>query len=203
MFEPVPPARSGVYRLVETEIPAPQVQSMDGADEEVDHSIAQGMLVSLGRIYGYETFVPRFDQTTRHFQDEPLSNLVSVRDCASAFPSRNLSKIRQIDVLWFDEDEEGLFPVYAFEVEHTTRVRDGMDRLLKIPARYPAQLFVIGPGDREEQLFRQLLEQAPLRQFRHKFVFRRYDELERLYNLAAEHGTQRDAFGVIERQGRG
>lgn len=199
MFEPVLPARSGVYRLVETETRAPQAQTIDGADQEVNHSIAQGMLVSLGRLYGYETFVPAPDQTMRSFQGETLGSLVSIRDCAAAFPSRNLSRIRQIDVLWFDEDDDGLFPVYAFEVEHTTRVKDGLDRLLKIPARYPAQLFVVAPGDKEEELFTRLLGQAPLSQHRHRFVFRRYQQLERLYNLATQHGAERDEFGVAER----
>ena len=202
LFEPVPPARSGVYRLVETATPAPQAQTIDSADEEVNHSIAQGMLVSLGRLYGYETFVPAFDQTARSFQGEKLGQLVSVRDCASVFPSRNLPRIRQIDVLWFDEDDDGLFPVYAFEVEHTTRVRDGMDRMLKIPARFPARLFVVGPSDREEQLFERLLGQAPLSQYRRRFAFRRYHQLERLYNLATRHGAERDEFGVLERAAR-
>ena len=202
MFEPVPPARSGVYRLVEIPAPVPQAQTIDGADEEVNHSIAQGMLVSLGRLYGYETFVPASDQTMRSFQGEKLGQLVSVRDCAPVFPSRNLPRIRQIDVLWFDEDDDGLFPVYAFEVEHTTRVRDGMDRLLKIPARFPARLFVVGPSDREEQLFERLLGQAPLSQYRRKFVFRRYQQLEKLYNLATQHGAERDEFGLLERAAR-
>jgi hypothetical protein len=202
VFEPVPPARSGVYRLVEIETAALQAQSIDGANGEVNHSIAQGMLVSLGSLYGYETFVPAPDQTMRRFQDHALGDLVSVRDCAAVFPSRNLSRIRQIDVLWFDEDDDGLFPVYAFEVEHTTRVRDGLDRLLKIPARFPARLFVVGPGDKEEQLFQRLLEQAPLSQYRYRFIFRRYEQLEKLYNLAAKHGSQRDAFGVLERGAR-
>jgi hypothetical protein len=201
VFEPVPPARSGVYRLVETEAPALQAQSIDSADEEVNHSIAQGMLVSLGRLYGYETFVPASDQSMRSFQGEKLGQLVSVRDCASVFPSNNVSRIKQIDVLWFDEDD-GLFPVYAFEVEHTTRVRDGMDRLLKIPARFPAQLFVLGASDKEEQLFQRLLGQAPLSQYRHKFTFRRYQQLESLYNLATQHGAERDEFGVLERSAR-
>ena len=202
VFEPVPPARSGVYRLVETVAPAPQAQTIDGADEEINHSIAQGMLVSLGRLYGYETFVPASDQTMRSFQGEKLGQLVSVRDCASVFPSRNLPRIKQIDVLWFDEDDDGLFPVYAFEVEHTTRVRDGMDRMLKIPARFPARLFVVGPGPREEELFERLLGQAPLSLYRHKFAFRHYSQLEGLYNLATKHDAKRDEFGLVERSAR-
>lgn len=199
IFEPVPPERSGIYRLVDLEPPTPQAQGIDSRDEEVNHGIAQGMLVSLGRLYGYDTFVPLRDQTTRFFQGQRLGDLVSIRDCTEVFQSRNIQKIREIDVLWFAGDDDGLFPVYAFEVEHTTRLHDGMDRLLKIPERFPTQFFVVAPGDREEQLFQRLLDQAPLRRYRHRFLFRRYSQLEYLYNAAASHSRLRDDFGVVEK----
>ncbi len=202
VFEPVPPDRSGVYRLVERVAPAPQAQRLDATDAEVNHSVAQGMLVALGNLYGYETFVPAPDQTTRRFQGEPLRNLVTVRDCGAVFPSRNLPRIRQIDVLWFAGDDDGLYPAYAFEVEHTTRVKDGLDRLLKIPERYSARLFVVAPGDREERMFEQHIQQAPLSRYQGRFSFRRYEQLERLYNVAAQHGAARAEFGVLERSAR-
>ncbi len=202
IFEPVPPARSGIYRLVETETPVPQPQSFDGTTPQINHSIAQGMLVSLGRLYGYETFVPLRDQTTRSFQGQPLGHLVSVRDCAAVLSSRNLPAIKEIDVLWLREDVDGLFPAYAFEVEHTTRVHEGLDRLLQIPERYDARLLVLGPGDREERLYERLLQRAPLSQYRDRFAFRRYEQLDRLYNLATEHSARREEFGVAERHAR-
>jgi len=72
IFEPVPPDRSGIYRLVETEIPRPQPQNLDSAEPTINHGIAQGMLVAVGATYGYETFVPKTDQTTQKFQGKKL-----------------------------------------------------------------------------------------------------------------------------------
>jgi len=203
IFEPVPPDRSGVYKLVDLEIPAPESQDIDSTDDEINHGIAQGMIVSLGNIYGYETFVPAYDQSTREFQGASLADLVTVRDAAEVLQGPNLPRVRQIDVLWFDEDDYGLFPTYAFEVEHTTKVKDALDRLLKIPTRFRARLFVIGPDEEKQSLFNRLTKQTPFRDHRNRFVFRLYNQLENLYNAATMHKAERDNFGVIERYMRG
>lgn len=200
IFKPVPPERSGIYKLVEEISIKPESQSFT-EKPEVDHGIAQGMLVALGKIYGYETYTPPHDQTIRNFQGKPLGDFVSVTDCADVFRGPNLAKIREIDVLWFDEDDYGLFPVYAFEVEETTRVKSGLDRLLKIPRRFPTRFFVIGPSTKEKDLFDQYINQTPFRDFKEKFLFRLYKELEELYNSALIHNDIRMQFGIIGRGG--
>ena len=171
IFEPVLPERSGIYKLVE-EI-RPEVGAQTFTEEpEVDHGIAQGMLVTLGKIYGYETYVPLRDQTIRKFQGKPLSSFVTVTDCTNIFRGPNLPKIREIDALWFDEDDYGLFPIYAFEVEETTGVRSGLDRLLKIPKRFLVKFYIIAPSASEKALFDRLVNQTPFRSFRDRFSFR-------------------------------
>ena len=57
IFEPVPPERSGIYKVVEEVLIRPESQGFT-KEPEIDHGIAQGMLVTLGRIYGYETYAP-------------------------------------------------------------------------------------------------------------------------------------------------
>ncbi len=196
IFEPLPPDRSGRYRLVmPAEIPA-EIATLDAADAEVDHGVAQGMLVTLGRLHGYETYVPKTDQTIRRFQGRPLSEVVSVRDCDDLFDDRSIRKVREIDVLWFAEDDQGLYPVYAFEVEHTTRVKDGLDRLLKIPERFHSRLFVVGPDAGTGALFDTLVSQSPFRQHRSRFTYRLYEDLEALHNATVQSEELREEFGI-------
>lgn len=198
IFEPVPPQRSGIYRL-QKESPVSARTQTFAEDPEIDHGIAQGMLSILGRIYGYEVYAAVQDQTTRRFQGRPLREFVSVGDCTHIFQGPNLGKIRQIDLMWFDEDDYGLYPVYAFEVEHTTRVKSGLDRLLKIPRRFSAEFFIVGPGDRE-RVFEQCVNQTPFRNFKERFHFRSYGQLEDLYNSALVHSDRRKEFGIVERR---
>lgn len=197
VFEPVSPERSGIYRLVRETPVEPKSQSLT-EDPEIDHGIAQGMLIALGKIYGYETFAPLRDQTIRMFQDKPLSSFVTVTDCTKIFKGPNVRQIREIDVLWFDENDYGLFPVYAFEVEQTTRVKSGLDRLLKIPRRFLVQLYIVGPTEKERVLFEQLINQTPFRRYKDRFRFRLYSELSKVYNSAVEHEHQRERFGITK-----
>ena len=126
---------------------------------------------------------------------------MTVCDCTDIFRGPNLAKIREIDTLWFDEDDYGLFPVYGFEVEETTRVKSGLDRLLKIPRRFRARFFIIGPSAKEKDLFNQYINQTPFREFRDRFLFKLYKELEELYNSALVHNERQEQFGIIERGG--
>jgi hypothetical protein len=199
IFQPVPPARSGIYRLLEETPPEAKPERFI-EEPEINHGIAQGMLVTLGRIYGYETYVPPRDQTIRTFQNKPLSDFVTVSNCDDIFlRSRNLPKIREIDTLWLNEDDDGLFPSHAFEVEETTGVKSGLDRLLKIPQRYLVKFYIIAPSGKEKELFDRYVNQTPFRGFKDRFLFRYYTELEELYNLAVKHHDQRDRFGIVER----
>lgn len=203
IFEPIPPQRSGIYKVVEDVLIRPESQDFT-KEPEVDHGIAQGMLIVLGKIYGYETYAPARDQTTRYFQEKQLKDFVSISDCTDIFKGPNVSKIREIDVLWFNEDDYGLFPVYAFEIEETTGVKSGLDRLLKIPQRFRGwknfKSFIIAPTEKEKGLFAKYVNQTPFRDFKDEFVFRFYNELESLYNSALIHSEQRQQFGIIEKR---
>lgn len=199
IFEPVAPERSGIYRLVEQPAIEAEPESLSGK-ELVDHGTAQGMLLALGRIYGYETFAPAPDRSSRTFQGKPLSALSTVTDCDEFCGKNSLNRVRQIDAMWLVEDNDGAYPVYAFEVEHTTRVRSGMDRLVEIPERYAASLFVVAPGEEEQKIFNSLVNQSRFRNFRDRLQFRTYQQLDGLYNAAVRHEEVRSSFGVIARR---
>lgn len=199
IFKPVPPERSGIYKVIEEEKVKPEAQQFT-KEPDIDHGIAQGMLVSLGKIYGYETYVPPTDQTIREFQNKPLGDFVTVSDCTAIFKGPNLSKIREIDILWFDEDDYGLFPVYAFEIEATTRVKSGLDRMLKIPKRFLTKFYIVGPSGKEEKLFNQYINQTPFREYKDRFLFRFYNDLKELYDAALKHDERQSEFGIKERR---
>lgn len=195
IFQPVLPKRSGIYQLVEepTIDAGPESLAEQGL---VDHGTAQGMLLTLGRMYGYETFAPATDRTSRLFQGNSLAHFSTVTDCAEFCGKNSLSRVRQIDAMWLAEDNDGVYPVYAFEVEHTTGVRSGMDRLVELPERYAARLFVVAPGEEERATFDGLIKLNKFRKFRERMRFRNYVELDALYNSAVKHEENSKAFGV-------
>jgi len=138
------------------------------------------MLLELGRLCGYETFTNATDKTIRRFRGESLANFATVRD-ADELLALPLEKMRNTDVMWMAEDSEGLYPRYAFEVEHSTKVKDGLLRLLKIPERFRTELYVIGPGKDEANLFNRYLQDAPFRQYANRFHFFQYSDVADFY----------------------
>jgi hypothetical protein len=198
IFQPLPPNRSGVYRLVEQPGVDAEPESLRD-NSPVDHGTAQGMLLTLGRMYGYETFAPATDRTSRSFQGKSLADFSTVTDCAEFCGRNSLPRVRQIDAMWLAEDNDGVYPVYAFEVEHTTGVRSGMDRLVELPERYAARLFVVAPGGDERSTFDGLIKLNKFRKFRERMRFRDYAELDALYNSAVKHEENSKAFGVLRR----
>ena len=195
IFEPVPPERSGKYRLVELPAVEAMPQSFRGREKD-DHGIAQGMLLALGRLYGYETFAPAMDRTTREFQGKKLADYTTVIDCAEFSGRASVKIICQIDAIWLTNDIAGAYPVYAFEVENSTRVRSGIDRLVEIPERFGVSLYVVAPGKEEQRLFEKLKVQNRYRRFIQRLQFRNYEELGSLYNSAVEHARIREQFGI-------
>jgi hypothetical protein len=176
IFEPFKTGKGEAgYRLIR--LPTP---SATPSANEDPHGEQQGMLLELGRLCGYETFTNATDKSIRTFRGQSLEKFATVRDTEEllALP---LEKMRTTDVMWMAEDSAGLYPRYAFEVEHSTKVKDGLLRLLKIPERFHAGLYIVGPGDKECALFDRYLQDAPFRQHANRFRFFRYTEVAEFY----------------------
>jgi hypothetical protein len=185
------PVERGIWRLIEVDLPQPRLEQLEPKEIEVNHDVIQGMLIVLGKVRDYDTFVPVNDQQKREFQGKKLGEWVTIKDCGENFESGNISRIKEIDVLWFGNDDDGLYPTYAFEVEHTTNVRDGMLRLLTIPQRFGAKLFIVGEADKQQR-FESFTNQTPFRLHRGRFNFLSYSQVQTLYNQAVEYANARE-----------
>ncbi|MDD5140189.1 MAG: hypothetical protein PHY43_08035 [Verrucomicrobiales bacterium] len=179
------------YRLVQMPKPNPSAQSKSDP-----HGEQQGMLLQLGALCGYETFTNSTDKTIRKFQGEPISSFATVRNDADDLLALPLEKMRNTDVMWMASDSEGLYPRYAFEIEHSTKVKSGLLRLLKIPERFPTKLFVIGPGDEEADLFSRYLRESPFRQHAHRFRFYHYKEVSDFYKSGINFDKHRKNWEI-------
>ena len=154
------------------------------------------MLLQLGALCGYETFTNSTDKVIRHFQGEPISKLATVRNDADDLLALPLEKMRNTDVMWMDEDSVGLYPRYAFEVEHTTKVKSGLLRLLKIPERFQTKLYIVGPGDEEADLFERFVRESPFRQHANRLHFHRYSEVREFYQCGASFDAHRKGWSI-------
>ena len=99
-----------------------------------------------------------------------------------------------IDVLWFETtNDDDLIPRCAFEVEHTTDVLNGINRLCQLPSFLKTQLFIVGPDESKKALYDKHIQSVPFKASAPYFQFRFFDEVGPLFDCAA-------AFQAAERQ---
>jgi hypothetical protein len=191
------PTRSGeglaAYRIAAS----PPLQPLDSISIDDPHGEQQGMLLQLGRICGYETYTNSTDKTIRRMGGIGISQFATVRNDPESLRNLPLERIRNVDVLWMAEDDQGLYPRYAFEVEQSTKVKSGMLRLLKIPLRYRTVLYVIGRDKDEANLFSRYVSQSPFREHASRIGFKFFGDVRSFYHHAVGFTEARVTFGVM------
>lgn len=182
--------RSGVYRLV------PETATADlarrAATKRVTNEI-QGKLLYIGRVNNYETFAPAEDRAKRQFAGEKLERLVSVRDLSShrRLAEDEIRAIERIDVLWLRETDGDLIPRFAFEVENSTKVIGGLNRLNAIPRWFPTRLIIVGEDDRQKRRYESFLNDRTFKPYANRFEFRYFEEIRKLFETSADFDSAR------------
>ena len=90
--------------------------------EEFNHSYFQGLLVEIGNITGFQTFVPNQDKN-RLFLNKPLGEITTLDNIHQFSYDLFVKRAKTIDVIWFNERN---MPSSFFEVEHSTDIYNSL-----------------------------------------------------------------------------
>lgn len=90
--------------------------------EEFGHGYYQGLLVEIGNLRGFQTFIPHQDKN-RQFLSRKLSEITTLHQFPLFTYDTLLNRAKTIDVSWFNER---LFPDSFFEVEHSTDIQNSL-----------------------------------------------------------------------------
>jgi hypothetical protein len=184
---------SGRYRLMPGTVfnDTPDSVKTSGTTDEI-----QGKLLYIGRANDYETFAPSDDCTKRKFGGKSLTEFVTVRENLADVPrltDDERKRMAYIDVLWFSEIKGELRPRFAFEVENSTKVITGLERLNVIPDLFKTRLFIVGKDEKREKLFDKFLSAPTFKDQAGRFRFKYFEEIRELFTHAQALVTAREA----------
>lgn len=94
--------------------------------EEFNHSYYQGLLVEIGNLRKYETFIPHQDKN-RLFLSRKLSEVATLKQFYDFTYDQLLKRARTVDVSWFNQRK---LPQAFFEVEHSTDMHNSLLKFL-------------------------------------------------------------------------
>ncbi len=140
-----------------------------------DHYYYQGLLVEIGNLKGYDTFVPHQDK------NKPYLGKTLAQACTlDTFPKFGydhvLARARMIDVTWFNERH---MPHETFEVEHTTDVHGALLRFLELQD-FVVRFNIVADKAREPEV-KAKLASSTFNAIRPRVAFIDYEKLSDLH----------------------
>jgi len=141
-----------------------------------DHEGAEYYLLELGKKLGFITYTA--DQS-KIFNNQRLGDIAILKEIPPFAGERDIGSAREIDVIWFGEDEN---PKYCFEVEHTMDIIRSLNRLAQLQHLY-VKFLIVAPEERRSK-FEVEMEKYPYRRMRDRYGFISYDELASFVEVA-------------------
>ena len=174
-------------------IPATKQKKVAQTSEEVkpvivgqisSHEEAEYYLLELGKLLGYSTYTV---DGSKIYNQKPLRDYADLNDIPDFAGQRDKNSAREIDVLWFDEDEN---PKFCLEVEHTTDVTKGLHRLLQLK-QFNVTFVIVSDEDRRSK-FETEMKKSPFRNLGARYKFISYLELLEFYQVVINYRKLRD-----------
>ncbi|MBN2136807.1 MAG: hypothetical protein JW720_03290 [Sedimentisphaerales bacterium] len=148
--------------------------------EEFTHSYYQGLVVEIGNLKRFDTFIPAQDKNKTFLGSQKLGTLVSL----SAMPSFTYPEIvrrtQSIDVIWFNERR---MPCSVFEVEHSTNIRNSLVKFGELED-FRVEMFVVADKVRKRQV-QQTLQFNAFRGIRDNVRFLSYEDVSKYHANAS------------------
>jgi hypothetical protein len=144
------------------------------------HSYYQGMIIEIGNIKGFKTYVPPQDKNKK-FLDRPLKELVKLNSIFKFTYEDVIQKVQSIDVFWFNQRK---FPAYVFEIEHSTDFKNALLKFLELQD-FNVRMYIASYKERERE-FLSKSEFSGFKPIKGKTHFITYEEVSQWHAKSYE-----------------
>lgn len=116
------------------------------SEEKFTHGYYQGLLVEIGRLKNFFTYIPAQDKR-RLFLGQELREIVDTTDIPQFTYDNLLRKAKTVDVVWFNERQ---MPSHFYEVEHSTDIKNSLSKFYELQDFY-SNFYIVADGRREAE----------------------------------------------------
>jgi hypothetical protein len=152
------------------------------------HSTIEGMLVEIGTFFEYITYTSDLNKS---FDGKKLSELCGITGIPDFTYPELKTLISKSDTIWFTKARL-LFPKYIFEVELTTDFTNSMLKMYQL-LNFDAR-FILVAAEKRKNVFIDRINKEPFAKVSHKFSFRSFEDVVKLYFNSVEHYELKSKF---------
>lgn len=107
--------------------------------QEFNHSYYQGLLLIVGKLKGFSTFVPNQDKNKSFYDERKLGEIRTISELPKYSYDSIVQRSSTIDVIWFNERN---LPHSFFEVEHSTDIQNSLIKFNDLQDFYSRMIIV-------------------------------------------------------------
>lgn len=144
---------------------------------EYSHAYFQGLLVDIGNVKSFKTYVPPQDRN-RLCSHRKLGDMITLPSIYEFTNKQLMRRARTVDTIWFNGRE---MPNSFFEVEHTTDIRNSLDKFFELQD-LNAKFFIVS-SNMNLSRFEDLMGWSRFAEIRHIVKFYDYERLVKLHEL--------------------
>jgi hypothetical protein len=149
---------------------------------DFNHSYFQGLLLKVGNLKGFKTFVPNQDKN-RFFLNEKLVDIRTLDEIPKYSYPKLVNKSASVDVIWFNERE---MPHSFFEVEHSTDIQNSLLKFNELQDFY-SRMVIVADSKRKDEYLKKLKYSSFTNLVNQKRVsFMDYEALNKQYETIIE-----------------
>lgn len=166
-----------------------EIKTKDAKDDEhFTHGFYQGLIIEIGNMKHYTTYVPAQDRN-RKFLEKPLIDICSTVQIPQFSYEQMTNRARTVDVIWFNERN---MPNSFFEVEHSTDIQNSVTKFCDLQD-FNSRFLIVAPQNRREQ-FEKVMNRTAFKDIRGRVGFHTYEDISRQYDIMC---AERDIAGFI------
>lgn len=139
--------------------------------EEYTHTYYQGLLVEIGNLRDYHTFVPNQDKNNSYL-GKKLCEISTVQNIYRFSYDHILQRAKTVDVIWFNER---YMPARLFEVEHSTTIQNSLIKFVEMQD-FDTSFQIVADNVRKKEFESKLTLEA-FRPIQRRTKFISYDEV--------------------------
>lgn len=172
------------------------VDEKSSKEEDIQniHSYIEGICIEIGRMRNFLTYSP---DTAKEFKSPlKIGDLVSIQTIPEFTYSNVIEMVKRIDVIWFNNDTEKLYPIKSFEVVHSLNTIDGALTRFHELVYFQTQFTIITEKSNIRKIERKL-ESRARKEIANRVKILSYNNLIDYYNTMIEKEQLDNEIGGI------
>ena len=148
--------------------------------ELFNHSYFQGLLLELGKVKGFKTYIPPQDKNKK-FLKFSLAEIADIDKIFEFSYNKIVRRAKTVDVIWFNERN---MPSSFFEVEHSTDIQNSLLKFDDLQDFY-SDFYIVSSINRKKE-YLDKINRNVFKNIRNRVKFVDYEYISNLHTKSME-----------------